>query len=247
MKSNLNSVFKSLTIVLSIALFCLGCKKKERSSTEWGELATAKMNEITVLTANIPCGQLTDISIQEMASGCSATYYPVKVSDQAKFEQLRKEYFDLLDEQTKAMTREGYIVDPCFESLWIAEQPIRLECNTGKVKVITSANMSIDEAKPLAAKTYLEIMAIVNAQTCTNASSWMPAPLIKDRLMDVEYITYLRTQDYTVLKKKVALYNRLKARIIQADGPAAAVEPQTKVERIDCINGKPVIKLTTKQ
>lgn len=246
MKSNLNSAFKSLIIVLAIALFCVGCKKKEHSSTEWGELATAKKSEIIALTANIPCGPLSGVSIQEMKGDCWAEYYAVKVSDQAKFDKLKKEYFDLLGKQTDAMYREGYIIDPCFEVLWIAEQPLRLECKSDRIQVITSANLSIEEAKPLAAKTYLEIMAIVNAQTCTNASPWMYTPLIKDRLMDVDYITYLQTQDYTVLKKKVALYNRLKSRIIQADGPVAPVQPQTKVERIDCVDGKPVIKLTAR-
>lgn len=243
MKNHLNPAFKPLIIVLTIVLSCLGCKKKERSSVEWGELATAKINEMTVLTASIPCDQQTETSIQAMDSGCSTTYYPVKLSDQAKFDKLKKEYFELLNEQSKAMSREGYIIDPCFESMWIYEQPIRLACKAGTLQVITSANLSIEEAKPLAAKTYEEIMAIVSAQTCTNASSWMYTPLIKDRLMDVEYITYLQTQDYTALKKKVALYNRLKARIIHEQGPADVVTTPKKVESITCVNGKPVINL----
>lgn len=243
MKNHLNSAFKPLMIVLAIALSCLSCKKKERSSVEWGELATAKINEITVLTASIPCGQQNEVSIQQLGLGCSSTYYPVKSSDQAKFDKLKKEYFDLLNEQSKAMSREGYIIDPCFESMWITEQPIGLACKAGTVQVITSANLSIEEAKPLAAKTYEEIMAVVNAQTCTNASAWMYTPLIKDRLMDVEYITYLQTQDYTELKKKVGLYNRLKARIIQEQGPSDVVTTPKKVESITCVNGKPVIKL----
>lgn len=244
MKTYLNSAIKPLTIALAITLSCLGCKKKEHSSIEWGELATAKINEITVLTASIPCGQQTDASIQELALGCSAMYYPVKTSDQSKFEKLKKEYLNLLDEQSRALSKEGYVVDPCFGSLWVTEQPIRLECKSGTVQVITSANLSIEEAKPLAAKTYEEIMAIVNTQTCTNPSSWMYTPLIKNRLMDLEYITYLITQDYSALKKKVSLYNRLKARIIQVEGPSTVVTTPTKVERIECINGKPVIKLT---
>ncbi|MBE9598596.1 hypothetical protein [Pedobacter sp. MC2016-24] len=243
MKNDLNSAFKSLTIVLTIALFCLGCKKKERSSTDWAELATAKMSEITALTANIPCSQQADVSIQEIPLDCSTNYYPVKTSDKSKFEKLKKEYLDLLSAQSKAMYNEGYIVEPCFESIWISEQAIRLECKSGAVQVITSANLSIEEAKPLAAKTYEEIMAIVNAQVCTNASAWGFTPLIKDRLMDVDFITYLAVENYTAFKKKVSLYNRLKARIIQAEGPADVVKPQMQVEKIECVNNKPVIKL----
>jgi hypothetical protein len=244
MKRYLNSAFHPLAVVLTIALFTLSCKKSnERTSTQWGELATAKINEITVLTASIPCAQEANVTIQKLDFGCSATYYPVKTSDQSTFDQLKKEYFHLLNEQSKALYREGVIVDPCFLSLWISEQPIRLACKAGTVQVITSANLSIEEAKPLAAKTYEEIMALVNAQTCTGASAWMYTGLIKSRMMDLEFIPYLTTQDHTELRKKIELYNRLKARIIQEEGPADVAPPKTKVGSIECINGKPVIKL----
>lgn len=85
-------------------------------------------------------------------------------------------------------------------------------------------------------------MAIVNAQTCTNESAWLPTALIKD-LTNVEFIPYLRTQDFTVLKKKVSLYNGLKYRILQAQSPADYVPSKVRVEKIECVNGKPVVKL----
>lgn len=232
---------KPLTILLAFTLLFLSCKKKEPTATEWGELATAKMNEIKELTANIPCNQQTEVSVQEMPAGCSATYYLVKASNQAQFDKLKKEYFALLNKQSAAMSREGYILDPCHETIWIAEQPIRLECKAGKVELITSKNISIEEAKPLAAQTYEEIMTAVNAQTCTNGSEWAPTPLIKDKIMDVQIIPYLRTQDYSAFKKKIALYNQLKFRIIEAQGPVGYVRPELRIDRIDCVNGKPVI------
>lgn len=237
----LNPGLKPLTILLAVTLLFLGCKKKELTATEWGELATAKMNEIKDLTANIPCNQQTEVSVQEMPAGCSVTYYPVKASNQAQFDKLKKEYFALLNKQSAAMSREGYILDPCHESIWMAEQPIRLECKAGKVEVITSKNISIEEAKPLAAQTYEEIMAAVNAQTCTNGLDWVPTFLIKDKIMDVQVIPYPRTQGDSALKKKISLYNRLKIRIIEAQGPVVYVRPELKMDRIDCVNGKPVI------
>ncbi|TKC59107.1 hypothetical protein FBD94_16355 [Pedobacter hiemivivus] len=244
MTNYLNPTLKSLTIVLAVMLLFLGCKKDETTVTQWGNMAEAKLTEIKTLASDIPCSQKDNVSIQEISTGCSTSYYSVKSSDVTKFENLRKDYFYLLGKQTDAMVKMGIIIDPCYEYIWTTEQSIRLECNGDKVRLITSANISIEEAKPLAIKTYEEIMTIVNAQTCTNESSWMPTALLKDKIMELEYIPYLRTQDYTILKKKVSLYNGLKHRIIQAQGPADYVPVTIKVEKIECVNGKPVVKLT---
>lgn len=144
--------------------------------------------------------------------------------------------------QSDAMAKEGAIIDPCYESIWIARQPIRLECKAGKVQLITSSNISIEEAKPLAAQIYEEIMAAVNAQTCINGSDWIATPLLKDKVMDVQFIPYLRMPGDLALKKKISIYNRLKVRIIEAQGPVDHVRTELKVDRVDCVNGKPVVK-----
>lgn len=243
MTNYLNPALKPLTIVLAVVLLFVSCKKDGLTVTELGNMAEAKLTEIKTLAAEIPCSERDNVSIQEISTGCSTSYYTVKSSDVTRFSNLKREYFDLLDKQTDAMVKQGIIIDPCFESIWIIEQPIRLECNNNKVQLITSANLGIEEAKTLAAKTYEEIMTIVNAQTCTNESAWMSTALIKDKIMEVEYIPYLRTQDYTALKKKVSLYNGLKYRIILAQGSADYTPSKVKVEKIDCVNGKPVIKL----
>src|SRR5690606_6335892 len=125
--------------------------------------------------------------------------------------------------QTDAMIKEGYVIDPCYESIWISDQPIRLECKADKVELITAGNIGIEEAKTLAATTYSEIMAIVNAQTCTNSSSWAPTALLKDKVLELEYIPYLIAQDHVAFKKKVSLYNRLKVRITEEEKPADVV------------------------
>jgi hypothetical protein len=240
----LNPALKPLTIVLAVTLLFLSCKKDEFTVTELGNMAEAKLKEIQALSSDIPCSQQSSVSIKEISTGCSASYYPVKSADLARFDNLKKEYFDLLGKQADAMIKQGIIIDPCYESIWIAEQPIRLECKSDTVQLITSENVGLDEAATLATQTYAEIMTAVNAQTCTSESAWMPTPLIKDKIMEVEYIPYLRTQDYSAFKKKVSLYNRLKYRIIEAQGPVDIVRPKLKVERIDCVNGKPVIKLS---
>lgn len=244
MTNYLNPVLKPLTIVLAVMFLFLSCKKDELTVTELGNMAEATLTEIKTLASDIPCSEQGNVSIQEISTGCSTSYYPVKASDLTSFNNLKKEYFDLLGKQADAMVKQGIIIDPCFESVWIIEQPIRLECNADKVQLITSANISVEEAQPLAAKTYEEIMAIVNAQTCSNESAWMPTALIKDKIMELEYIPYLRTQDYSILKKKVSLYNGLKYRILQAQAPADYVPSKVKVDKIECINGKPVVKLT---
>lgn len=243
MTNYLKPALKLLTIVLAVMLLSSGCKKDERTVNELGKMAEAKFIEIKTLTSDISCSQRDNVSIQEISTGCSTSYYTVKSSDLTKFENLKKEYFDLLGKQAAAMAKQGVNTDPCYDAIWIIEQPIRLECSDDKVKLITSANIGIEEAKTLAAKTYEEIMTIANAQTCTDGSAWMATALIKDKVMEVDYIPYLRTQDYSTLKKKVSLYNVLKYRIILAKGAVDYTPGKVKVEKIDCVNGKPVVKL----
>jgi hypothetical protein len=239
--SYLNRGLKPLTIVLAVTLLFVSCKKYELTVTELGNLAEAKLTEIKALSSDIPCSEQANVSIAEISTGCSTSLYPVKSSDLARFNLLKKEYFDLLGKQADAMVKQGIIIDPCFEFIWVTEQPIRVECKAGKVGLITSGNISIEEAKPLAMQTYEEIMTAVNAQTCS-AGTWEATPLVKDKIMDVQYIPYLRTQDHSALKKKIALYNGLKLRIIQAEGPADFVPATLKVDKVECVDGKPVVK-----
>lgn len=239
-----NPALKSVIILLAVTFLFSSCKKDERTVNEWGKLAEAKLNEIKELSTNIPCSEQANVSVQEISTGCSINFYAVRSSHEAEFAKLKKEYFDFLGKQTDAMIKEGYVIDPCFESIWISDQPIRLECKADKVELITAGNVGLGEAKTLAATTYSEIMAIVNAQTCTNSSSWAPIGLLKDKVLELEYIPYLITQDHVAFKKKVSLYNRLKVRISEEEKPADVVRNDTKVERIDCVNGKPVIKLS---
>lgn len=239
----LNPALRSLILLLSLTLLFSSCKKTELSAAEWGELATAKRKEIQSLTLNIPCSQKSTVSIQEISNGCSNQFFAIQAADLAKYEKLKKEYLDFTDKQYAAWNREGLIVDPCFETIWALEQPIRLECQSDTVHLVTSENISLGEAATLAAETYTEIMADVEAQTCAGESSWMYTLLVKDKIMEVEYIPYLRSKDFSSLKKKVSLYNRLKLRIIESQGPIDYVRNELTVDKVECVNGKPVVKL----
>ncbi|ACU04611.1 hypothetical protein [Pedobacter heparinus] len=241
MKKYPNLTIKVFTILLAVAFLMNGCKKKERSPTDWEELLSAKKNELVNLTANIPCSELEHVQIKDISTDCSVTYYLVVASKLAQFEKLKTAYLDLLSAYNKSLYRAGYIVEPCFESIWMAEQPIRTECKDGKVQLITSNNINIEEAIPLAAKSYEEIMTMVNAQTCTGGAEWWPTPIVKDEVMELDFILYLHSKDYSVLKKKVSLYNKLKYRIFEAQGTGGILRSKLKFDRTDCVNGKPVI------
>lgn len=242
MTNYLNPAFKALAIALLVSISFLSCKKKETSSAEYEKMATAKLNEIKSLSSNIPCNIQAEVSVQEISTGCSSMYYLVKPSDLAQFEKLKKQYLDLTSKTLAALNREGIIVDPCFEAIWMAEQPIRMECSEGKVQLITSQNINLAEATTIAAQLYPEIIAAVNAQTCAAEPGWMYTLLIKDKVFEIDYVPYLRTKDHSALKKKISLYNRLRNRIIIANNPNDIVGNALKVSKIECVNGKPVIK-----
>lgn len=237
-----NFIFRLLSA--SFCIFCLfpACKKDERNSAEWGELATAKRNEIQALTQNIPCSRKSSVIVKEISEGCSVQYFAIQDSDLAKYEKLKKEYLDFTSKQYAALHREGVIVDPCFESIWAVEQPIRLDCKGDKVQLITSVNVGLDEARALVDGNYELITGFVNAQTCTENINWAYTPLINYKTMKIEVIPYSRTADYTALKEKVSLHNRLSFRIVEAQGAVPNFQHGKTVDKVECLNGKPVIK-----
>jgi len=165
------------------------CEKDNRTSAEWGELASAKRSEIRALGANILCSQKDRVTVQPLTHGCSTEYFTVHASDLSKYEKLKKEYLHFVDEQYASLHREGLIVEPCSETIWVAEQPIRIDCKGDKVHLITSENLELDEAGALADASYGEIMSLVNSQTCTGADSFAYTALINYKSMKVEYIT----------------------------------------------------------
>jgi len=234
---------KALTSLLCLIILFSACKKDERTVSEWGQLAESKLKEIEMLSEDLPCQEQANFSIQELSNGCSSKPYPILSSDVETFNKLKQEYFDLLGKQTDAMIEEGYIIDPCWNELWNFEQPIRLECNNNRMQLITSQNLSIEEAKPLADATYNKIMDFVNSQTCTDASSLDYTALVKDKVMNLQYIPYSRKSDITELQKMASLYNSLKFRIINSEGPTDYETNIKRVKSIECANGKPTIVL----
>lgn len=239
----MHRTLKTLTSLLCLLMLLSTCKKDERTVSEWGQLADAKLKEIEMLSEDLPCQEQADLSIQELSLGCSSKPYPIRSSDLETFNKLKAEYFTLLGKQTDAMIKEGYIIDPCWDELWSFEQPIRLECKDNKMQLITSQSISLEEAKPLADATYKKIMEFVNGQTCTDAASLTYTALIKDKIMDLQYIPYSRKSDTKELQKMASLYNVLKLRIINSEGPSNYEANTKRVKSIECENGKPTVVL----
>ena len=227
---------------LAIALLCSGCKKEKLSAARWGELAVAKRNEILALSANIPCSQKAQVAVQTLQRDCTVQVFPILSSDLQKYERLKKEYLDLIDQQYAAWNEEGLIVEPCFETVWADDQPIRLDCKDDKVYGITAKNLSVVEAKSLIITTKKELDILTAALSCTSEANWSFARLINYETMSMEYIPYSRTADYKELKAKASLYNTLNLNVIKAEQKGNALANIKNVEKIECLNGKPVIK-----
>jgi len=221
------------------------CKKDERTAEEWGGLAEAKLKEMRKLGEGIPCDKQSNVSIQDVPMGCNAQYFPVLSSDIDKFNRLKSEYQKYSDAQAQAWAKEGWVVDtaPCWMGSWMSEQPLRLECKNNRVKLITTEDINIEEAKSLAEITYKQVTDYLNMQTCTSAASWVYTALIKDKTMGIEFIPYSVNDDSKEFKQKVSLYNRLMMRIIDAEGSRELTSDVPRVKGVDCVNGKPVLQL----
>lgn len=240
----MKNILPRLLTISCLLLFVLvaGCKKDEKSAADWGELASAKRNEMLQLSANISCSEQANVSVQEISNGCSAQYYAIRKADLAKYEQLRKEYLDYTDKQYAAWYSEGLMVEPCYDREWMAEQPIRLECKDNKVVLITSLNVDLAEAPALINTANEFITNYLNAQTCTGTSSWAYAPFINYEAREVQFIPYLRTSaNVAELAKKVSLYNRLNIRLAEKEGKTEEMKRNKLAERVDCVDGKPVV------
>ena len=235
---------KSKAIILFVCFSILfsACKKEELTAAQWGERAVAKRNEMLALSANIPCTQKANVSVQTLQLDCSVQFYPILSSDLAKYEKLKKEYLDYTDKQAAAWYKEGLIVEPCFDVLWATNQQIRLDCKDDKVYLITAENLPIEEAKTLISTTKTELDNLTAALSCTSDANWTYARLINYQTMSFDYIPYSGTANYKELQAKVSLYNRLNIRVINAEQKGNNLTNVKTVDKIECVNGKPVIK-----
>ncbi|MES2651982.1 MAG: hypothetical protein V4663_09585 [Bacteroidota bacterium] len=231
-----------ICLCFAFALLFLGCKKEELTAAQWGERAIAKHNEILALSANIPCSQKAKVSVQTIQLDCTVQFYPIISSDLAKYEKLKKEYLDFINKQYAAWNKEGLIVEPCFETLWATNQPIRLDCKDDKVYLITAENLPVDEAKVLITSTKSQLNNLTDALSCTSEVNWHYARLINHQTMSIEYIPYSSTADYKELRAKASLYNRLNLNVIKAEQKGNNFTNIKTIEKIECVNGKPVIR-----
>ena len=238
--------FLAKTISLSLALTLLfsACKKEELSSSQWGELAEAKRKEMLALSTNIPCNQKQNVTVQTLQLNCSMQFFPVLSADLQKYEKLKKEYLAFVSKQFEAFNKEGLIVELCFESLWATDQQIRIDCKDDKVQLITAENLPVEEAKSMIPTVKSQIDNLIAALNCTNNANWSFTRLINHQTMSFDYIPYAATSDYKELKAKVSLYNRLNLNVIKAEQKGSTFTNIKTVEKIECENGKPVIKFT---
>jgi len=231
-------------ICLSFALILLfsSCKKEEITAAQWGERAVAKRNEIMALSTNIPCSQKAQVTVQTIQGNCSVQFFTILSADLQKYERLKKEYLDMIDKQYAAWYKEGLIVEPCFESIWATDQPIRVDCKDNKVYLITAENLPVEEAKSLIITTKNQIDNLTAAISCTSDANWSFTRLINHQTMSFEYIPFSRTADFKELQAKVSLYNRLNLNVIKAENKGNNLANIKTVEKIECANGKPMIK-----
>jgi hypothetical protein len=180
--------------------------------------------------------------VQTIKLDCSIQFFPILSADLQKYEKLKKEYLDFTDKQYEAWSKEGLILEPCFETLWAADQPIRLDCKDDKVYLITAENLPVEEAKSMIPITKSQIDNLIAALTCSNSANWSFTRLVNYQTMSFDYIPYSATSDYKELKAKVSLYNTLNLNVIKAEQKGSNFTNIKTVEKVECENGKPVIK-----
>jgi len=238
--------FTCLVLFGLIAVFS-ACKKEKLTTEEWMLLANDQLKEMEQLTADIPCEQQSDVTIEEFgdAFSCHLWYFPVAPSIKTRFVDFRDRFLQYRSNYVNAIQEKGGIVEICFDqdmSFWTDTQPVRVDCVGGNVKLITTENIDLEEAESLVVELYEQIKHYKDTVTCTGDEHWYHTAVIGDGYDDFEDIPYTPMHDYATLKKVLSTYNSLKFRILKEKGDVGYVNIGNRIPKVECVDGKPVIR-----
>ncbi|MFD1630639.1 hypothetical protein [Pseudopedobacter beijingensis] len=244
MKFTTYKYYYLLPLMIS-ALLLSSCKKDDKGADAeyWSQLAHNKYQEIVDLTSNVPCDKQDDLSLESIYE-CNTQYFMVTSENKAHYDRLKAEYLDFQNKHIDALIKSGVIVDYCNMMLgnyWVQPKPIRTECgNDGKLKLITSVNIDIEEAKSLCASLLQEINTYRNALSCTDEKDWYATPLAMDKHNDFDYVPISRKNDIKDIKNTIAHYNFLRLRI-NHETEVETLTERKYPEGMACVNGKPTV------
>jgi hypothetical protein len=236
-------ILRQLSYFMLFILLVSACKKDDITSEQWSTKAEEKRAEIDQLIASEKCENLTDWSIDKVDNfWCGHSYFPVHKNIKTQFNKLWKEYLTLTSKSVDAGIREGIIYEPCEEYILHHSEPTQLTCDNGKVKLLYIKDLSLEDSKARIAPLKTKIDNYLSNLTCSGTENWATTILLND--CGIDHIPYIRTADVTELKKDIALYNSLKANILEREKTNCPTRKYTYPKGVKCINSKPVVELS---
>lgn len=245
----MNYTFRSALFVLPVFLFILllssGCKKEHKSVTEWETLAKASLEKINDLSSNIPCAQSDEVEIKTIQMGCTPRYFTVTSDIEAEFNSLVEDYQYYSGKVMEARVDEGIVIEPCPDGILLNHQFLKLGCADGKVLMITTENLPLEEAQEYIDNAYAKIQTYRDTLSCRSPEALAYTGLLKKETSDFEfdYLIYARGDATDEIGEMIMQYNALRLRQIEAGEDPQYVNNEQDIEGIDCIDGKPSLRL----
>jgi len=146
----------------------------------------------------------------------------------------------LQSEAGKAAAREGIVND----YIWAPNPPLRKVCAEGKPTLIYVQNLPLEEINEELPPRLDEIENFYNDVPCTDANAWSSYFLRKGCCM--EGIAIHKTIRTAEMFEKIHIHNRLMERKLALEKTDCKNNNcPTQAKPVQCINGKPVIEMTT--
>ncbi|UIR56079.1 hypothetical protein LZQ00_17670 [Sphingobacterium sp. SRCM116780] len=232
-------IWKTLSLLI-LFLTVFSCNKEHLTSTELGELASKKRQEIQNLIAKKTATNVDEWYVKKAPNyWCGNSYFPMHKSLEKDFDKLWKEYHNLVSQEVDAGIKEGIIYEPCEYFFWYQEEPIRLIIENNVAKLILASDLSVEESQSMLPELEKKIQTYNNNLQCTGTEKWETTGLIDG--CNRTFLLYQPDKDYSEIKKIVGLYNALNMNIFNKLQTSCGNQANMQIETITCENNKPVI------
>ncbi|QQT27417.1 hypothetical protein [Sphingobacterium spiritivorum] len=226
----------SISILFTLILTLMGCKKEGESYEELNRLADLKIQEAMQLTKDRSCGNLSEWRIDTLYT---YGYFPVHPSFEQDYKKLVKEANELFIRAGKLYN--GPVPNTARTSMVVLPPHFGLRCADGKIKVMTANDFDLTEVNDRLQKLFPEIRDFFKEETCSSASGWYVTTIRKD--CEFVPITYTDTKRLREFSKRVEEYAHLYYRKTVLDKSMNCPSVNDKPAKgVTCENGKPVVK-----
>lgn len=237
---------KRILYIVALSSFLFSCEKAEKTGEEWSRLLDEKRQEIDNLIVSTVCNDVSEWSVfsDRLPYACSETHFPIHASIKDEFDRLWADYLYLSEKNIDIMIKEGVIIEPCWDDIWVHQAPLHIACDNNKPSLVYVNDLDAEKSKEQLAMIYPRIEAYLAELTCENSEDWTYTVLYNNGCSPA-YIPVRRTNERSAIRTDIELYNAHRANVLQKEQVDCSNRITTYPDGVYCENGKPVVKTKT--